>query len=98
MKTPFKWCKNIYISKIQGSNYLFRSDPRRFREKLESMGERFKPPPPHWGFGAKLLSKCKKKIVYSLIIFGVRYKRFKRQKLCGFPEDKNSNRRKLLTR
>ena len=31
---------------LQGSNHLFRSDPRRFREKfqqLEGMGERCKP-------------------------------------------------------
>ena len=46
-----------------------------------------------------MLSKCKK-IVYSLTLFGVRYKRFVelecKQKLCGFPEDKNSNRRKVL--
>ena len=31
--------------------------------------------PPHWGFWAEMLSKCKK-IVYSLTLFGVRYKRF----------------------
>ena len=84
-----------------GLNYLFRSNPRRFREKfqqLEGMGEHFKPP--HWGFGAKMLSKCKK-IVYSSTLFGVRYKRFVelecKQKLCGFPE-KNCNRRKVLIR
>ena len=32
---------------LQGSNYLFRSDPQRFREKfqqLEGMGESCKPP------------------------------------------------------
>ena len=60
----------------QGSNYLFRSDPQRFREKfqhLEGMGERCKSP--HWGFGAKMLSKCRK-IVYSLTFSGVRHKRF----------------------
>ena len=51
------------------------------------------------GFRAKMLSKCKK-IVYSLTLFGVRYKRFVelecKQNVCGFPEDKNSNRRKVL--
>ena len=35
------------VSGVQGSNYLFRSDPWRFREKfqqLEGIGERCKPP------------------------------------------------------
>ena len=61
---------------MQGSNYLFRSDLQRFREKfqqLDGMGECCKSP--HWGFGAKMLSK-RKKIMYSLTLFGVRYKRF----------------------
>ena len=33
----------LVIMMNQGSNYLFRSDPQRFREKLEGMGERCKP-------------------------------------------------------
>ena len=39
----------------QGSNYLFRSDPRRFMEKfqqLEGMGERCKLPLGVWGLNA----------------------------------------------
>ena len=54
---------------------------------------------PSLGFWGQILSK-RKKIVYSLTLFGVRYKWFVelecKQKLCGFPEDKNSNRRKVL--
>ena len=63
------------------------------------MGERCKLP--HWGFGAKMLIKYKK-IVYSLTLFRVRYKEMVelkcRHELCGFPEDKNSKRRKILIR
>ena len=40
-------------------------------------------------------------MVYSLTLFGVRYKQIVetlkcKQKLCGFAEDKSSNRRKVL--
>ena len=54
---------------------FFRSDPRKFREKfqqLQAMGKRSKLP---LGFGAKMLCKCRN-IVYSITLFGVRYKRF----------------------
>ena len=57
---------------IQGSTYLFRSDPQE-----GMVGERCKSPPPpipNWDFGSKMLSKYKK-IVYSLTLFGARYKR-----------------------
>ena len=71
---------------MQGSNYLFRNNPRKFRQyfqQLEDMGERCKLP--HCGFRAKMLSKCKK-IVYSVTLFGVRYKRIVE------PKQKNVNR------
>ena len=50
-----------YNFAIQGSNYLFRSDPLRFREKfqqLEGMGERCKPP--IWGLGPKCYLNARK--------------------------------------
>ena len=80
---------------FQCSNYLFRSDPRKFSEyfqHLGSMKECCKLT--HLGFGVKMLLKCKK--VY---FFGVRHSKVSRlKKLRGFPEDKSFNRRKVLIR
>ena len=67
------------------SNYFFRSDPQKFSvwfQQLGDIGESCKLS--HWGIRAKILSICKK--------IGHKCK----QKLCGFTEDKSSNRRKLL--
>ena len=71
----------------QGSNYLFRGDPQRFREKfqqLEGMRKRFKPP--SRGLGPKCYPNTRK---WYNTVFGVRYKRFVelecKQKLRGFP-------------
>ena len=61
--------------RYKGWNYLFRSDPQKFSEKFQKLGcmrEHCKLP--YWGFGAKMVSKCQK-VVYSLTLFGVRYKR-----------------------
>ena len=95
--------KGIKRSQLQASNYIFRDDPRKFSEQFHQLGvtgECCKLP--HWGFGAKTLSKCKK-IAYSLTLFGIRYNRILqnfqcRQKLRSFTQDKNSNRRKVLIR
>ena len=53
--------ENKDMNTDQGSNYLFRSDPRRFREKfqqLEGMGEHFKPP--IGGLGPKCYTNARK--------------------------------------
>ena len=95
----------IYISHINircaGFEYLFRSDPQRFREKFQQfkgMGECCKPALGVWSENAIQIQDnsvqfntfWSKKDISDLSSLKCK------QKLCGFPEDKNCNRRKVL--
>ena len=60
---------------LQGSNYLFRSDPQRFGETFQQLEGMEQCVSLQLGVWTKMLSEFKK-IVYSLTVFGVRYKLF----------------------
>ena len=68
---PEVFCKKGVRVRINFSEVI-REDLGRSSSSYRVRGKALSP---HWGFGAKMLSKCKK-IVYSLTLFGVRYKRF----------------------